>query len=137
MTLTQIDQQIKTYLKQGDNCCEAILKTADKYWELVLSEETFWTARFFKEGMQSGCACGALVGIVIVSGILDKTKSNSFGEDLPNHLHNKFIVENGSSCCRQLRKKQGLRERLNKKGCCVITQKSMRILIEAWEDSRE
>ena len=137
MKFAQTDQQIKTYLKQGDNCCEAILKTADKFWQLGLRKETLWTARFFKEGMHSGCACGALVGIVMVSGILEQTKANPFGSDLPSHLHSKFIMENGSSCCRVLRNNQGLRERINNKGCCAITEKAMRILIEAWEDNRE
>ena len=127
------EQEIMQYIKQGDNCCEAILKTADNLWELNLNEQVHYAAKFFKSGMQSGSTCGALVGIMMASGILAQTKNITLSGDFPKQLFKRFVEENGSSCCRVLRKDQGLRERMTNKGCCNITQKAMKVLIEAWE----
>lgn len=132
--IEQTDQMINRYMKQGYNCCESVLLTADNLWNFGLTKQTLTTAKFFGEGMHSGCSCGALVGVVMAAGILFEGEEDAAGAKLPNILHSRFVAENGSSCCTVLRKNQGLGERINNKGCCRITQKAFRILVHTRDD---
>ena len=77
-------------MKDGSNCCEAVLAAANSVWNLNFDEDTMAAASFFGKGMGSGCTCGALVGMVMVSGILERRVGHPLGRDMPKRLHEVF-----------------------------------------------
>lgn len=118
----------------GYNCCEAMLLAADEIWGLQLSGETLASASLFAEGMNSGCSCGALVGLIMVSGILSKKHAHPRGRDLPSYLHDTFKEQFGSTCCRVILKKRTPLERIGKRGCKELTGATARLMVEVWDD---
>lgn len=123
------DAMIKRY-----NCCEAVLLAANEIWHLDLAPDTLATGALFREGMGSGCSCGALVGLMMVSGILSRRYSHPLGQKLGAFLHGRFKEEFGSSCCRVIRQKRPLRERLGRKGCLDLTARTAALMVEIWEE---
>ncbi|MFZ3372503.1 MAG: C-GCAxxG-C-C family protein [Desulfitobacteriaceae bacterium] len=121
-------------MQQGFNCCEAVLTAANNIWDLNLSQDTFAAASLFKEGMGSGCTCGALVGMVMASGILRERLGLPKEEKLAAKLQQRFKQEFKSSCCLVLRKNQTFRDRLGNKGCIRLTSKAAALLVEEWEN---
>jgi len=121
-------------MEKGDNCCEAVLLTANEIWRLDLSPDTIAAGLFFREGMDSGCSCGALVGLLMVSGILSQQYSHPLGKKLPSYLCDKFKDRFGSSCCRVICHRRPLWERAGKKGCLALTGDTAAMLVEVWEE---
>lgn len=119
-------------MRQGFNCCESVLTAANAIWDLNLSQDTFAAASLFKEGMGSGCTCGALVGMVMASGILRERLGLPKTEKLAAKLHKRFKQEFKSSCCVVLRKNHSLSERFGNKGCIRMTSRAAVLLVEEW-----
>jgi len=121
-------------MEQGANCCQAILTAANQVWNLNLPPEIIESAVYFREGMSSGCTCGALVGLVLASGMICTQRNIPADYELPKRLHLRFKTEFRSSCCAVIRKKQSFLQRVANKGCIDLTARSAAILVEEWED---
>jgi C_GCAxxG_C_C family probable redox protein len=124
----------KTAMGKGFNCCEAMLLTAKEVWGLQLPEETFAAAALFTEGMGGGCCCGALVGLMMISGILSKEYSHPKGRDLAPYLHDTFKERFGSTCCRVICSRRKPLERIGKRGCKELTGVTAQLMVEVWDD---
>jgi C_GCAxxG_C_C family probable redox protein len=118
------------YFAEGNNCCQSVLLVANDLWHLEISRDVIDAAYFLREGMASGCSCGALVGMEMVLGLLQKKGEVSIKKEKAKELHDAFVKTFGSSCCRALKKKQGLIERTTKQGCRKITAETAGILYE-------
>jgi len=119
-------------MRRGSNCCESVLIAANTIWDLDLSQDTLNAASLFKEGMGSGCTCGALIGIVMASGIYSAKLGLSKNQTFAAKLHKRFKQEFKSSCCRVLRKNHNLIDRFSNKGCIRMTSRAAALLVEEW-----
>ncbi|KAF1084024.1 putative redox-active protein [Sporotomaculum syntrophicum] len=125
-----IKEKAGSYFAQGNNCCQGVLMAANDVWHLEISRDVIDAAFFMREGMASGCSCGALVGMEMTLGLLLKKKGIPYQKEHAKALHDAFVKTFGSSCCRVLRKKQGLLERTTQKGCRRITAETAGILYD-------
>ncbi len=121
-------------MKDGQNCCEAVLLAASALWDLDLAGDTLAAAKFFQLGMGSGCTCGALVGMVMVCGILEQKKPHPLGDKLPGHIYERFKKEFGSTCCRVIRKQRPVWRKMDKTACIELTSRAAAMLAEEWEE---
>jgi C_GCAxxG_C_C family probable redox protein len=121
-------------MRKGSNCCEAVLIAANTIWDLNLRQDTLAAGSLFKEGMGSGCTCGALVGMVMASGIYQARLGLSKNEKFAAKLHKRFKQEFKSSCCAVLCKNHSLSERFGNKGCIRMTSRAATLLVEEWEN---
>jgi C_GCAxxG_C_C family probable redox protein len=133
MLKLQASQIAREEMKSGYNCCQAVLLAASQVWEIPLEEDTLAAASQFAGGMGSGCACGALVGMMMAAGIMNKYHPHPAGQQLPQQLHDQFKREHGSTCCRIIRKKHSLIENIANKACIDLTSQTTRILVSTWE----
>jgi C_GCAxxG_C_C family probable redox protein len=119
-------------MSRGHNCCEAILIAADRIWNLNLSFDTLAAGKLFKNGMGSGCTCGALVGLLMVSGILSQRYPHPQGKRLSSYLVTRFKEQFGSPCCREIRRQRTLSERIGNRGCKQLTGSTAALMVEVW-----
>lgn len=122
------------FMKQGGNCCEAVVRAANKVWGLELAPEAIAATSLFKSGMGSGYTCGALVGMVMISGILKDRWGHPLNNKLAAELTSRFRAEFGSTCCREICKNRPFKEKIGRKGCINLTAKTAGILEELWTD---
>lgn len=120
-------------MKSGNNCCQSVLIAASRVWDLPLSPELVGAAALFGQGMGSGCTCGALTGMIMASGLRKHTENIEVDNELAPMLHDHFKKEFGSTCCRALRKKQGIFERMGQRACNELTSRAAAMLIDDWE----
>ena len=132
-----LSNRAEEFMKQGKNCCEAVVRAADTVWDLKLAPEAIEVTSLFKGGMGSGCTCGALVGMVMVSGILKNRYGHPLKDKLAADLTSRFRAEFGSTCCRVICKQRPLWEKIGRKGCIVLTAKTAGILEEVWADVQQ
>jgi cysteine synthase A len=95
------------YFKNGLSCSEAMLKAFNEKYKLGLPEHSLSISSGFGAGLgESGCACGAMTGAIMVFGLIAGRKkayeSNRLVFLATNELHRRFIEKNRSSCCRVL-----------------------------------
>jgi cysteine synthase A len=95
------------YFKNGLSCSEAMLKAFNEKYELGLPEHCQRIASGFGAGLgESGCACGAMTGAIMVFGLIAGRKkaheSNRLVFLATNELHRRFVEKNRSTCCRVL-----------------------------------
>lgn len=121
------------YFKNGFSCSESIIKAASE--EGLCDSSLISVATAFSGGMSSGCLCGAVAAVQILSG-LHYGKDNSFGNDVKARENAAFIIEefkkrNMVTCCRVL--SGGLsgaekKERCSKyvADCCEILENLMK-----------
>jgi len=133
MLKVQASQIAREEMKSGHNCCQAVLLAASQVWAIPLGEETLAAASQFSGGMGSGCACGALVGMMMAAGIMNNYHPHPAGKQLPQQLHDQFKQVHGSTCCRVIRKKHSVIEKIGNKACMDLTSRTTRILVSAWE----
>lgn len=133
MAKSQASQIARKAMKSGNNCCQAVLMAAQQVWDIPVGEDVLAAASLFGGGMGSGCTCGALTGMVMTAGIMDKSHPHPAGSQLPQQLHDKFKQEFGSTCCRVIRKKRTPIERIGNKGCLDLTSRAAEILVAEWE----
>lgn len=131
---SEISDLAAQFMGQGNNCCEAVVRAANKVWDLELPPEAIAVTSLFKEGMDSGCTCGALVGMVMISGILKNHYGHPLKDKLAANLTSRFRTEFGSTCCRVICKKRSVWEKIGRKGCIVLTAKTAGILEVVWAD---
>ena len=124
------------YFNNGYSCSESIVKAAS---EAGLCDSSLISiATSFSGGMSSGCLCGAVAAIQMISG-LHFGKDNSFGNEVCARQKAAFIVEefkkrNQVTCCRVL--SGGLsgaerKERCSKyvADCCEILEEALKVKV--------
>jgi len=124
------------YFNNGYSCSESIVKAAS---EAGLCDSSLISiATSFSGGMSSGCLCGAVAAIQMISG-LHFGKDNSFGNEVCARQKAAFIVEefkkrNKVTCCRVL--SGGLsgaerKERCSKyvADCCEILEEALKVKV--------
>ena len=131
---SEISDYAAEFMVKGKNCCEAVVRAANKVWDLKLAPEAIEVTSLFKEGMDSGCTCGALVGMVMISGILENRYGHPLKDKLATDLTSRFRIEFGSTCCRVICKRRSIWEKIGRKECIVLTAKTAGILEEVWAD---
>ncbi|WP_227762127.1 C-GCAxxG-C-C family protein [Zhaonella formicivorans] len=129
-----MQEKAANYFAKGYNCCQSVLLAANDLWALEISPDVIASAHFFREGMGAGCTCGALVGCEMALGIIQQRKGVSLKAKPACQLHDNFVKAFGSSCCRVLRKKQGVLERATNQGCKKITAQAAGILYDLFEE---
>lgn len=124
------------YFKNGFSCSESIIKAASE--EGLCDSSLISVATAFSGGMSSGCLCGAVAAVQILSG-LHYGKDNPFGNDVKARENAAFIIEefkkrNKVTCCRVL--SGGLsgaekKERCSKyvADCCEILENLMKVRV--------
>ncbi len=117
------------YFAAGLNCCESVIRTMLELSDTDLPDRLVDLGKYFRRGMGAGCTCGALVGGVMMLGLLKPYDDANLGREL-NH---KFAQEFGSTCCREIRKKQGLLCRLSNDKCREITARTAGLVTEIWQ----
>lgn len=90
--------------------------------------------RFFGKGMASGCSCGALVGMEMALGVIQRRSRSNFEPRMAKQLHDEFVKTFGASCCRVLQKKHGLVRINSRKKCEKLTAEATGILYEIVSD---
>ena len=128
-------QVARKAMDSGLNCCQAVLTAAEEVLEIKLAPEAYAMGSLFGEGMGSGCACGALVGLVMVGGIISKDHHHQAGRDLSAIIHRRFIEKFGSSCCRAIRAKRSPLDKIGNRGCKRLTETSAGLMVEIWEEN--
>lgn len=126
-------ETIKQTMEQGSNCCEAMLTAMSMEWGLPLSTDLRTAAGLFGKGMHSGCTCGALVGMVMASGMLSARVPHPLGNKLATRLNDRFKEEFGSTCCRVILKKRPVWQKVGNQGCINLTTRAGAILVQEWE----
>lgn len=124
------------YFKNGYSCSESIIKAAS---EAGLCDSSLISiATSFSGGMSSGCLCGAVAAVQMISG-LHFGKDNSYGNDVCARQKAAFIIEefkkrNKVTCCRVL--SGGLsgaekKERCSKyvADCCEILEEALKVKV--------
>lgn len=124
------------YFKNGYSCSESIIKAAS---EAGLCDSSLISiATSFSGGMSSGCLCGAVAAVQMISG-LHFGKDNSYGNDVCARQKAAFIIEefkkrNKVTCCRVL--SGGLsgaekKERCSKyvADCCEILEEALNVKV--------
>lgn len=129
-----MQEKAASWFTKGFNCCQSVLLAANETYSLGLNPDFLQDAGyFFQEGMSSGCTCGALVGAEMALGLINKHQGLNLKPQAAAELHESFVKTFGSSCCRVLRKKQGVVERVTKQGCKRITAVTSGLLYELVE----
>lgn len=121
------------YFNNGYSCSESIVKAASEAG--LCDSSLIAIATSFSGGMSSGCLCGAVAAVQMLSG-LHFGKGNSFGNEICAREKAAYIVEefkkrNKVTCCRVL--SGGLsgaekKERCSKyvADCCDILEEIMK-----------
>ncbi len=120
-------------MKSGHNCCQAVLLAASQVWNMPITEDVLAAASLFGGGIGSGCTCGALAGMVMASGIRQKSEPHPQGEKLAQHLHDEFKQNFGATCCRAIKKKRSGLQNIGNRACVDLTGQTAAILIKEWE----
>jgi C_GCAxxG_C_C family probable redox protein len=121
-------------MKDGNNCCQSILLAAKRVWGIPIGDDILAAASLFGGGMGSGCTCGALAGMIMAAGIMDKNSCHPLGLKLAQQLHDRFKEEFGATCCRAIRKKQGAFHKIGNKACIELTAHTAQILVQELEE---
>lgn len=124
----RIRKKAGDYYQQGDYfCSEAIVRTIRDEFKLDVPDDIIKMASGFPVGMGgSGCTCGALVGGIMALGLFfGRSEPGSKKVDhtmaLSKELHNYFIAQHKSTCCRVLTKGMELGSPVHMEQCIAFT----------------
>ena len=130
--LSKVQADAEESYRKGFFCCEAVMETIMKHFELDVPYETIRMASGMAIGVgKSGCICGALNGGVLAIGMFFG-RSEQKGPKDPNvvkcmemtkELHDWFKENNtkGVSCCRVLTKEFDMGQGEHKSQCIYYT----------------
>jgi C_GCAxxG_C_C family probable redox protein len=104
-------------------------------YNIKISDEILAAGSLFAHGMESGCSCGALVGAVMFLGILAKRYGYSGGPKLAERMNRDFKSSFSATCCRLIRKKNGMIQNIGNRACIDLTGKTVEMMIAVWEDN--
>jgi len=129
----QASQIAREAMKSGNNCCQSVLLAAGKVWNIPIGDDILAAANMFGGGMGSGCTCGALAGMVMAAGIRQQYDEHPRGSKLVQDLHDQFKQEFGATCCRAIKKKRSVLDRIGNRACVELTGQTAALLVRQWE----
>jgi C_GCAxxG_C_C family probable redox protein len=107
MSGTSAAKIVQENMKNGQNCCQAVIIAASQAYRIPVSQEILSAASLFGGGMGSGCSCGALTGMIMASGVFRQHAAHPLGNKLPQKLHDDFKKQFGTTCCRVIKSRRG------------------------------
>lgn len=134
--MTRIDALSFLYQQQGCNCSETVVKAANEYLNLHLTEDTFRMVSVLGGGLGgSGCLCGALNGACLILGCLvgrtapaEKTRPDLYA---PVHeFYLRWMDTFHASCCRVLKSPANG----GPVSCAELMTKTLELLVEFIEE---
>lgn len=131
-----IAQRASRYFSAGHNCCQSILLAAGEIWSLEIHPDVILAGEYFRQGLASGCTCGALAGGEMALAIYRQRRSLPADDQPAKQLYEQFVALFGSSCCRVLRQRQNILSKVNNQGCKKITAESAALLYRLIADSQ-
>ena len=133
MLASKAAQIAREQMKNGHNCCQSVIIASGQVFNIPVSEEMIDSASLFASGMESGCSCGALIGMVMISGVLQKQAEHPMGAKLSQKFHDDFKAQFGSTCCRAIRKRRNAIQNLGNRACIDLTSQATAMLVKEWE----
>lgn len=133
MLTDQAAQLARQHMKNGHNCCQSVILAAGQVLAIPVSEELIDSAALFAKGMGSGCTCGALIGMTMMSGVLQKHAAHPPDSNLSRKLHDDFKDQFGSTCCRVICKRRSALQNIGNRGCIELTSQAAAMLVREWE----
>jgi hypothetical protein len=131
---SRIVSAAEAQMRSCGNCCQAVLMAAGNTWGFDVGGDLAASTSLFAKGMGSGCACGALVGMVMAAGVLQARRGpHTRGDSLERVLHDRFREEFGATCCRAIRARRSGLDRLGNRSCVALTGRAAGILFDVWE----
>ena len=119
-----------SYLKEGYNCAETMLRLANEDYKLNISDDNLKLISGFGGGMGAGSICGALTGAIAVLGkmfVETKDHDTEGFREICGEFFEKFKRELGSVNCNELKAKYKKSEETK---CLTILEKTAVILEE-------
>jgi len=128
----QVALDAEEFYRGGYFCCEAVMASMKKTFELDVPDEVIAMSSGMSVGAgRSGCMCGALNGGILALGMFFGRTEQKGPKDpkvvkcmeLTNELHNFFKTENGkkSVCCRILTREFDMGKGEHKEQCIAYT----------------
>jgi C_GCAxxG_C_C family probable redox protein len=119
-------------MKERDNCATAVLLGVADAFGVGIPEPLVDSSGFLREGMFSGCCCGALSGAMMASGVLNGIRPHPLGAQLPKALHDAFRERFGATCCRAIRARRTLLQRIGRNACRDLTAETAAMTADFW-----
>lgn len=126
--------QAGNYFREGYNCAEAVFLTFRPYVAPELDKNVIKMVTGFGGGLgEAGCACGALIGSVMVLNLLQgrtsKEEDRKLAYDTAHKFHDIFKDNFKSTCCRVLNR-HPFETPEHLKNCLKITGTTAKLLAE-------
>jgi C_GCAxxG_C_C family probable redox protein len=132
VSVKQVQHDAEEFYRGGFFCCEALMASVKKNFELDVPDEVIAMSSGMSVGVgRSGCMCGALNGGILALGLFfGRTEPNGPKDpkvnkcmELTNELHSWFRENNGknSVCCRVLTKEFDMSKGEHKEQCIRFT----------------
>lgn len=131
-----ISDRAAQYFSAGNNCCQSILLAASDVWSLDIHPDVILAGEHFRQGMASGCTCGALAGGEMALAIIRQRRGLQPDSRQAKAFYQQFVAHFGTSCCRSLRQRQNLVSRMKNSGCRDITAETAAILARLVAEDR-
>lgn len=130
--LTKVQEDAEESYRRGFFCCEAVMETIMKHFEVDMPYDTIRMASGMAIGIgKSGCVCGALNGGVLAIGMFFGRTEHKGPKDpnvvkcmkLTNELHDWFRENNTKkvACCRILTREFDMSQGGHKAQCIYYT----------------
>ena len=87
-----IGEKAGRYFSAGSNCCQSILLAASDIWALDIHPDVILAAEFFREGLASGCTCGALAGGEMALAIYQQRFGLPADHQLAKQFYERFVA---------------------------------------------
>jgi len=133
MSNTTAGKIVQEQMKNGKNCCQAVIIAASQIYQIPIQPDTMAAASMFGAGMGSGCSCGALTGMIMASGVFEQYASHPLGNRLSQELHDEFKKEFGATCCRVIKARRSSLANIGNRACIELTGQAADLLIAEWE----
>jgi C_GCAxxG_C_C family probable redox protein len=120
-------------MKNGYNCCQAVIIAVAQVFEITISDEMWASASMFDHVPEGDCTCGALVGMAIISELLQNCAHHPVAPTLKEKLQDDFAEQFGSMTCRDIRRHRNILQRIGKRACIDLTAQTTAMLVKEWE----
>ncbi|MCX8084282.1 MAG: C-GCAxxG-C-C family protein [Calditerrivibrio sp.] len=148
--LNKIEELVKEYFESGYYCSEAIIKAFEDVTSFKFSDDFKLSMTILGEGIgETGCICGALSAMIIISGFLANRDNLKNGVPLNgkvakikvmgigNTLMDKFKSKFQTTCCKTIKKRAEIAFGIGQyRHCAEITAFCARTLLQMAYDEK-